>query len=204
MSRACSRARSSGSWTSPEGTSRAVFRSSSVAATTRNSVTSSSPASAPSRRVWAMNSSVTAWSATSVTSRRLESMRPNSRSNGPVKLVRWTVNARGSATSVAAPAGSSPEGGPTPVTARSPAALDDLAREGTVGLRARGLRGPRGDRLAGDGGLREPDGAGDEGVEHLVAEHLDDPAEHVPGVDRPPVEHRDEDAREVQARVDAV
>ena len=39
-----------------------------------------------------------------------------------------------------------------------------------IGLGAAGFRRPRGDRLAGDRGLREPDRAGDHGVEHQVAE----------------------------------
>ena len=70
-SRASSRARSSSSSTSPDGSNRAAFKSSKVAATTRNSVacSSSQPSPEASRpRINEMNSSVTMLKETSVTS----------------------------------------------------------------------------------------------------------------------------------------
>ena len=59
------------------------------------------------------------------------------------------------------------------------APLEDLARELAVGVGARRGGGVGGDRLSGDRRLRELDGAPDDGVEHVVAERLDDAFEHL-------------------------
>ena len=60
-------------------------------ATTRNSLAWSRSSSSPSARRWAMNSSVTFDSAISVTSSLCLPISCSSRSNGPSKLVSWTV-----------------------------------------------------------------------------------------------------------------
>src|SRR5690606_18572104 len=109
-SRASSRARSASSSTSAAGSSRAALRSSRVAATTRNSVVSSRSQSGPSARMYAMNSSVTRDSATSVTSSLCLAISCSSRSNGPSKLASRTVNRPSSASSPA----SSPASAPAP------------------------------------------------------------------------------------------
>src|SRR3712207_207450 len=86
------RSRSSSSSTSAAGSSRAAFRSSRVAATTRNSLAWSRSSSFPSARRWAMNSSVTWDSAISVMSSLCLPISCSSRSNGPSKFVSRTVN----------------------------------------------------------------------------------------------------------------
>src|SRR3712207_7846694 len=61
---------------------------------------------------------------------------------------------------------------------------------------------PRGDRLAGDGGPREPHGALDDGLEDGVAEGLDDPAEHLAAVHGARVVHRRQDPGDLQSGVE--
>ena len=92
-SRASRRARSSSSSTSPDGRSLAAFRSSKVAATTRNSVACSSSHPCPeasSPRINEMNSSVTMLKETSVTSNLWREISWSRRSKGPSKLARCT------------------------------------------------------------------------------------------------------------------
>ena len=98
-SRASSRARSASSSTSAAGSSRAAFRSSSVAATTRNSVVWSRSQSGPIARMYAMNSSVTLESATSVTSSLCLEISWRSRSKGPSKLASRTLKTPSSGSS---------------------------------------------------------------------------------------------------------
>src|SRR5699024_2861962 len=72
----------------PDGSKRAVFNSSRVAATTINEVEFSKTSSVVSNvATYAKNSSVTSASATSVTSMRRRAINDSSRSNGPEKLV---------------------------------------------------------------------------------------------------------------------
>ena len=89
----CRRRRSVSS-TRSSGSSRAAFRSSRVAAITRNSVTWSRSQLLPIARMWPMKSSVTWCSATSVTSIRRWLISCSSRSNGPSKLSSRTWNGR--------------------------------------------------------------------------------------------------------------
>ena len=82
--------------------------------------------------------------------------------------------------------------------------VDDLARQRPICLCATGFRRPRGDRLAGDAGLGEAHGAGDDGVEHQVAEPLQHPGHHLAGVDGARVVSGDQDAADGQLRVQPV
>ena len=80
----------------------------------------------------------------------------------------------------------------------------DLAGQHAVGLRPVRVRRPGGDRLARHRGLREPDGAVDHRVEHEVAERLDDAVAHLPRVHRARVEHRGQDADDLEIGVEPV
>src|SRR3546814_14544402 len=57
------------------------------------------------------------------------------------------------------------------------------------------FRRPRRDRLTGDAGFGESDGAVDHRVVDDIAEHFDDSRHHLTSVQGPGVEHRDDDAR---------
>src|SRR5882757_5265911 len=177
-----------------------------------------------------MNSSVTEASATSVMSSLCLAIRPSNRSNGPWKTDRCTWNAPrtgSAATSGATAVGSAmaafiimnrnrPEGPgpprppcPTSRSTRWPVVqsvrsetLQDLAGQLAVGLGAVGGGGVGGDRFPDHGGLRESDGASDGGVEHRVAECLDDPGEHLAAVHGPGVVHGGQDALQAQLRVE--
>src|SRR5690625_4626802 len=137
-----------------------------------------------------MKSSVTWCSATSVTSSRWAKINCSSRSKGPSKLVSRTWNPDCSAVSSAVTSGAEP--------------VDDLAGQRTVGLGTAGFRSPGGDRLPGHGGFREPDGAGDDRVEHQITEAFHHPGHHLPGVDGARVEAGDQDAADLQLRVEPV
>src|SRR6187402_3172702 len=112
-----------------------------------------------------MNSSVTCASATSVMSSLCLAIRPSRRSNGPLKLVRWTSNAL-VPTGALAPVG--PEADCSGGTARSSGGVatgDELTCQLTVGRRTGVRRGVRGDRLGGDGGVGELHRAADDRVQ---------------------------------------
>src|SRR5699024_7021127 len=83
-------------------------------------------------------------------------------------------------------------------------ALDDLRREVAVLDRTGGLRGPAADRLAGHGGLRETDGAGDDRVEDLIPEGLNEALHDVAGMQRAAIEHGHQDAQDRELEVEAV
>ena len=120
-----------------------------------------------SERMWAMKSSVTSASASSVTSSRLRAMRLSSRSKGPSNWGSVTLNP-----------GS--RGGPCSSGSGDIAAGDDLAGQPAVGIRT-GVGGRvAGDRLIGHGGVRELDRAPDASVEELLTEGLLQALEHLP------------------------
>src|ERR1700736_1561739 len=82
--------------------------------------------------------------------------------------------------------------------------VDDLACQRPICLGTTGFRRPRSDRFAGDTGLREAHRAGDDGVEHQVAEPLKDAVHHLAGVDGTRVVPGDQDAADRQLRVQPV
>src|SRR5690606_38755130 len=146
-----------------------------------------------------MNSSVTWARATSVMSSLCLAMSDSSRSKGPEKFSRVTANGvrPGGVAASAAGCWEGAAAGSGDVTAG-----DELTGEPPVGLGPRVPGGVAGDRLGGDSGVRELDGAVDDRVEHPVAEALADAFEHLPGVEGAPVVHRDEDAVELEPGVD--
>src|SRR5699024_359016 len=83
-------------------------------------------------------------------------------------------------------------------------ALNDLCREVAVLNRTGRLRGPAADGLAGHGSLREADGAGDNRVEDLVPECLDEPFHNLASVQGTAVEHGHQDAQDLELEVEAV
>ena len=197
------------------GSSRAALRSSRVAAMTRNSVTWSRSQLLPIDRMWPMKSSVTWCRATSVTSIRRWLINCSNRSNGPSKLSSRTWKGRrparrrrgigqwigdGGVESGCGGesgfdrcrrdgprAGCRRGHGHRAITSRASARYACAAGEvGRVG----------GDRLAGDGGLRELHGAADDGVEDGVAEPLVQHPDDLPGVHGAPVVHGDQHALE--------
>src|SRR5690554_1407548 len=156
-----------------------------------------------------MNSPVTMLSDTSVMSISCLEISESSRSNGPSKLLSVTENFAASWLAAEAAAdGSSADDASvasTAGTALGDCATDDqLSSELTVGLGRRVLRGELGDRGGGDGGIRELHGAPDHGLEHLVAEGLDDPLQHLAGVQGTGVVHGSEDAVELEHGVEPV
>src|SRR5690606_9037184 len=204
-SRASSSARSSSSSTLPVGSRRAALRSRSVAATTRNSLAVprshpgwSSPAAraaAAARsasRMCAMKSSVTRASATSVMSSLCLVMSDSSRSNGPLKLSSRTSNP--------VRAGGSVGGGGSGGVATG----EQLPRELPVRDGAGVGRRVDGDGLGRDGRVRELHGAPDHGLQQLVAERLVHARHDLARVEGARVEHRREDAVDVEARVEPV
>src|SRR4051812_31901337 len=119
-----------------------------------------------------MNSSVTRASATSVMSSLCLAIRPSSRSNGPLKLSRWTSKP-------ADPLGAGAAGASGGV-----ATGDELTGELAVRDRA-GVRGRvRGDGLGGHRRVGELHGPSDDGVQQGVAERLLDPGDDLAGVQR--------------------
>ncbi len=64
------------------------------------------------------------------------------------------------------------------------------------------ISAPSGDGLAGDTGLGEAHGAADDGVEHQVAEALQDPGHDLTGVDGAVVEPGDQDPADRQPRIE--
>src|SRR5690606_23324438 len=200
-SRASSSSMSSASSTSPCGKSRAALRSRSVAAITRNSLAWPRSSSSAARR-WAMNSSVTWASAISVMSSWCREISPSKRSNGPSKFARCTENgelprgAPGDAGAGGARSGS--------VVSGCGATGHELPSELAVGVRAVVRRRVARDRLGGDRRVGELHRAPDDGVQQLVPEGLMDAFDHLARVQGARVEHRRDDAVEVQPGVEPV
>ena len=119
----------------------------------------------------------------------------NSRSKGPSKLVSRTRK---------------PLSGLSPCPTRALSAwslaeaVDDLAGQRPIGLCTGRFQRPRRDGLTGHTGLGESHGAGDDGVEHQVAEALQHPCHHLPRVDGAGVEAGDQDAADRQFRVEPI
>src|SRR5262249_50892099 len=80
---------------------------------------------------------------------------------------------------------------------------EHLLGEGAVGGGSGRARRVRGDGLAGDGGLRGPDGAADDRVEDPVAEGLHDARQHFTAVNGPGVVHRGQNSLKLKSRVES-
>src|SRR6186713_1105249 len=137
-----------------------------------------------------MNSSVIALSETSVMSSSCLAMSESSRSNGPLKLLRLTRNPASLSSSATGSGGS--------------ATIDQLSRELPVRLGRRVVRSEGRDGGASDVRVGELHRATDDALEHLVTESLDDPLEHLAGVQRARVVHGRQNAVELDGRVEAI
>src|SRR6185312_658178 len=135
-----------------------------------------------------MNSSVTLLSDTSVMSSSCFPMSESRRSKGPLKLLRLTEKPE-TAASLSASA--------TTTAALGRCATGyQLSGELAVGIRCGVIGREAGDRRASDAGIRELDGAADDGLEDAIAEGRDHPLEHLPRMQRARVVHRRQDAVE--------
>ncbi len=66
------------------------------------------------------------------------------------------------------------------------------------------ISAPRRDRLTGDAGFGESDGAVDHRVVDDIAEHLDDSRHHLTSVQSPGVEHRDDDTGQLELGIETI
>src|SRR5215207_1476345 len=162
-----------------------------------------------------MNSSVTAESDTSVMSSSCFAMSERSRSNGPSKFVRATRNPASDASTAPSSTGTvagESAGTLAPDTRSSEAGSasgdrateDQLPRELPIRLGRLVVGGELGDGRRCDGGIGELDGARDDRLEHLLAEGVDDPLEHLTRVQRARVVHGGQDAVELDRGIQPV
>src|SRR5258705_13527438 len=142
-----------------------------------------------------MNSSVTALNETSVMSSSCLVMSESSRSNGPLKLLSVSEKPALSAERTALCSTAASGDGAT---------NDQLSRELAVLVGGVVIGGEGRDRHVGDRRIRELHGAVDHGLEHLGAERLDDPLEHLTGVEGTCVVHGREDAVQLDRGVEPV
>ena len=161
---------------------------------TRNSEVSSRSMSSPSAVRWAMKSSVTRCSASSVTSSWCFPISCSSRSNGPVKLSRRTVNRGGASVDRARQRPSCEQrhrARTSRASSRYAAAPADAGAQVVIGSPATVVSGNRTVRLITAWNTRSPNAS-------------TNPVLHLAGVQGARVEHRGEDAQDVQVRVEPV
>src|SRR5687768_312915 len=161
--------------------------------------------------MWAMNSSVTFARAISVMSSLCLLIRPRSRSKGPEKTSRWTSNGVLPDRRVMTPPGVAGAGSGAGAVRASwltssgrPTTGDQLSRELAVRRGSAVRRRVRRDRLGGQRRVRELDRAADDRVEDLLPEVVHDAAHDLLAVQGARVEHRREDAVDLQPRVEPV
>src|SRR5918994_1875343 len=154
-----------------------------------------------------MNSSVTADSVTSVMSSSCFAMSESSRSKGPSKFDSATRNPVPDAAGAPCATGTVASEACSPGTGSASgdrATEDQLPRELPVRLRRLVVGRELGDGRRRDGGVGELDGAGDHRLEHLLTEGVDDPLEHLTGVQRARVVHGGQDAVELDGGVQPI